>query len=83
VLFQQRLKDQALKVHKHLDRSEGDFWAPQFKKDRDLLQTVQQRATAMVRGLEHLPDEERLRDLGLFSWRRKGRNRISQLFIYL
>ena len=40
---------------------------PQYRRDIDLLKHIQRRAKKMIQGMEHLPSEDRLRDLGLFS----------------
>lgn len=42
-------------------------WAPQSKRDMDVLERDQPRVTKVMKGPEHLSSRERLRQLGLFS----------------
>jgi len=48
-------------VRPHLE-SCNQVWGTQHKKDVDLLEKVQRRATKMIRGLEHLSYKDKLRE---------------------
>ncbi|KAJ7406980.1 hypothetical protein BTVI_64382 [Pitangus sulphuratus] len=71
-----RLKEVSLSLYSTLLRPHLEyctqFWSAQHRKDMDLLEQVQSRATKMITGLEYLSCEERLRELEFPSWRREG-----------
>jgi len=47
------------------------LWSPQHRKDMDLLRQVGKRTMKLIRGLQHLCYEERLREFELFSFKKR------------
>ena len=70
-----RVKEVILPLYSALMRTHLEYciqmWSPQYRRDVGLLECVQRSAATMIQGMEQLPSEDSLRELGLFSLKKR------------
>ena len=64
-----KLREVILPLYSALVRPHLEYciqmWSPQYKRDMDLLERIQGKATKRIHGMEHLSYEDKLRELGV------------------
>jgi len=69
-----RLREVILPLSSMLVRPHLEYciqmWNLQYRRDVDLLGSIQRRATKMIQGMEHLPCQDR--QMGMFSQEKRG-----------